>query len=64
MEQRRSAWITYRRSVEFLAFDWGTVKILSETQVTGAQEFARNSWMPAAGAGTGARLNINAPIYN
>ena len=63
MEQLGSGWNTCGQDVESMAFDWGTIKILSETQVTGAQNFTKNSWMPGAGAGTGTRLNIYAHIY-
>lgn len=35
-----SGTITYGDDVDSLAFDWGTVKILSEPEVTGAERFS------------------------
>ena len=40
MEMLGSGWITYGEDVDSLVFDWGTVKILSEPQVTDAQRFS------------------------
>lgn len=40
MKQVGSGWISYGDDVDSLAFDWGTVKILSEPQVTDAERFS------------------------
>lgn len=40
MQKVGSGYITYGDDVDSLAFDWGTVKILSEPQVTEAERFS------------------------
>ena len=40
MQKVGSGYITYGEDVDSLAFDWGTVKILSEPQVTEAERFS------------------------
>lgn len=40
MEQLGAGWVVYGDDVESLVFDWGTVKILSEPAVTGAQRMS------------------------
>lgn len=51
MQQVGSGWVTYGDDVESLAFDWGTVKILSEPQVTGAEKFSFGMVVLAPGKG-------------
>jgi oxalate decarboxylase/phosphoglucose isomerase-like protein (cupin superfamily) len=40
MQKVGSGYITYGEDVDSLVFDWGTVKILSEPQVTEAERFS------------------------
>ena len=40
MQQSGAGWVVYGDDVESLAFDWGTVKILSEPAVTQAERFS------------------------
>jgi oxalate decarboxylase/phosphoglucose isomerase-like protein (cupin superfamily) len=40
MQKVGSGYITYGDDVDSLVFDWGTVKILSEPQVTDAERFS------------------------
>ena len=40
MEKLGSCYIVYGDDVESLAFDWGTVKIFSEPEVTGAERMS------------------------
>ena len=40
MQKLGSGYITYGDDVDSLVFDWGTVKILSEPQVTEAERFS------------------------
>jgi oxalate decarboxylase/phosphoglucose isomerase-like protein (cupin superfamily) len=51
MLQLGSGWITYGDDVESLAFDWGTVKILSEPEITGAENFSFGMVVLAPGKG-------------
>jgi oxalate decarboxylase/phosphoglucose isomerase-like protein (cupin superfamily) len=38
MQQSGRGWVVYGEDVEGIAFDWGTLKVLSEPAVTGAEE--------------------------
>jgi oxalate decarboxylase/phosphoglucose isomerase-like protein (cupin superfamily) len=40
MQQSGSGYVVYGDDVESVTFDWGTVKILSEPAVTGAERFS------------------------
>ena len=51
MQQLGSGWITYGDDVESLAFEWGTVKILSEPEITGAKNFSFGMVVLAPGKG-------------
>lgn len=51
MQQLGSGWITYGDEVESLAFDWGTVKILSEPEITNAKNFSFGMVVLAPGKG-------------
>ena len=51
MQQIGSGWITYGDDVESLAFDWGTVKILSEPEITNAKNFSFGMVVLAPGKG-------------
>jgi oxalate decarboxylase/phosphoglucose isomerase-like protein (cupin superfamily) len=46
-----AGYIVYGDDVEALAFDWGTLKILSEPAVTGAQRFSFGMVVLAPGKG-------------
>jgi oxalate decarboxylase/phosphoglucose isomerase-like protein (cupin superfamily) len=46
-----SGWITYGQDVESLAFDWGTLKVLSEPKVTGGEKFSFSMAVLAPGKG-------------
>jgi oxalate decarboxylase/phosphoglucose isomerase-like protein (cupin superfamily) len=51
MEKLGRGWIVYGDDVESLVFDWGTLKFLSEPQVTGAQRFSFGMVVLAPGKG-------------
>jgi oxalate decarboxylase/phosphoglucose isomerase-like protein (cupin superfamily) len=51
MQQLGSGWITYGDDVESLAFDWGTVKILSEPEITNSKNFSFGMVVLAPGKG-------------
>jgi len=51
MQQLGSGWITYGDDVESLAFDWGTVKILSEPEITNSKNFSFGMVILAPGKG-------------
>ncbi len=51
MEQLGSGYIVYGEDVDTLAFDWGTIKILSEPAVTGAQRMSFGMVVLAPGKG-------------
>jgi oxalate decarboxylase/phosphoglucose isomerase-like protein (cupin superfamily) len=51
MEKLGTGWIVYGDDVESLVFDWGTLKFLSEPQVTGAQRFSFGMVVLAPGKG-------------
>jgi oxalate decarboxylase/phosphoglucose isomerase-like protein (cupin superfamily) len=51
MLQLGSGWITYGDDVESLVFDWGTVKFLSEPEISGANNFSFGMVVLAPGKG-------------
>jgi len=51
MQQSGRGWVVYGEDVEGLAFDWGTVKILSEPAVTDAERFSFGMVVLAPGKG-------------
>ncbi len=51
MEKLGSCYIVYGDDVESLAFDWGTVKIFSEPEVTGAERMSFGMVVLAPGKG-------------
>jgi oxalate decarboxylase/phosphoglucose isomerase-like protein (cupin superfamily) len=51
MQQSGRGWIAYGDDIETLAFDWGTVKILSEPAVTEAERFSFGMVVLAPGKG-------------
>ena len=51
MQQSGRGWVVYDEDVEGLAFDWGTVKILSEPAVTDAERFSFGMVVLAPGKG-------------
>jgi oxalate decarboxylase/phosphoglucose isomerase-like protein (cupin superfamily) len=51
MQQSGRGWVVYGDDVESLAFDWGTLKVLSEPAVTGAERFSFGMVVVAPGGG-------------
>ena len=51
MQQSGTGYVVYGDDVESLAFDWGTLKILSEPAVTGAERFSFGMVVLAPGKG-------------
>ncbi len=51
MEKLGSCYIVYGNDVESLAFDWGTVKLFSEPEVTGAERMSFGMVVLAPGKG-------------
>ena len=51
MEKLGSGYIVYGDDVESLVFDWGTIKFLSEPEVTGSERFSFGIVVLAPGKG-------------
>ena len=51
MEKLGRGWLVYGDDVESLVFDWGTLKVLSEPPVTGAERFSFGMVVLAPGKG-------------
>ena len=51
MEKLGRGWLVYGEDVESLVFDWGTLKVLSEPPVTGAERFSFGMVVLAPGKG-------------
>lgn len=51
MQQLGAGYVVYGDDVESLVFDWGTVKILSEPEITGAERFSFGMVVLAPGKG-------------